>query len=127
MTDLYLPADIREQTPLVHFKTTGDLKIEGTSYPENPMKFYGQVIDWVKEMKNLDTDNITLSVRLDYFNTSTSKLVLFIFKTIESMYLKDKKDVKITWFYNSGDEDMLESGDDYASLLDCPFELKEVK
>lgn len=127
MTDLYLPADIREQTPLVHFKTTGDLKIEGISYPENPMKFYGQVIDWVKELKNQNTDKITLSVRLDYFNTSTSKLVLFIFKTIESMYLKDKKDVKITWFYNSGDEDMLESGDDYASLLDCPFELNEIK
>ncbi len=127
MTDLYLPANIREQTPLVHFKTTGDLKIEGTSYPENPMKFYGQVIDWVKELKNQNTDKITLSVRLDYFNTSSSKLVLFIFKTIESMYIKDKKDVKITWFYNSGDEDMLESGDDYASLLDCPFELNEIK
>jgi hypothetical protein len=126
MKDLYLPSDLREQTPLVHFKATGELKIEGKSYPENPMKFYGPVIDWIKELKNLAPEKITLSVRLDYFNTSTSKLVLYIFKTIENIYLKDQKEVRIIWFYNKGDEDMIESGEDYASLLDCPYEMIEV-
>lgn len=126
MTDLYLPADTREQTPLVHFKTNGELKIEGKSYPENPMKFYGQVMDWIKNLKTSDLTQIELSVRLDYFNTSTSKIVLSIFKNLETLYLNDKKDVKIIWLYNSQDEDMTESGKDYGSLLDVPYEMREV-
>jgi hypothetical protein len=85
MTDLHLSADSVNQTPLVHFKTTGELRIRGKSYPEDPMKFYGQVIDWVKELKNQDIPKIELTVCLDYFNTSTSKLMLYIFRQLESI------------------------------------------
>lgn len=125
MNDLYLVADSREQTPLVHFKTTGELKIEGTSYPENPMKFYQQVIDWIKALKTENISKIELSVRLDYFNTSTSKLVLYIFKQLENIYLTQKNDIRVIWFYNTNDEDMIESGKDYSSLIEIPFELRE--
>lgn len=126
MKDLYLPADTKEQTPLVHFKTTGELKIEGKSYPENPMKFYTQVLEWIKELKTQNVSKIELTVRLDYFNTSTSKIILSIFKNLETIYIIDKKDVKIIWLYNPQDEDMTESGKDYGSLLDLPFEMKEI-
>jgi len=126
MSDLYLSADSREQTPLVHFKTNGELKIEGMSYPENPMKFYGQVIDWIKGLKAENLPKIEMTVRLDYFNTSTSKLVLYIFKLLENIYITSKNDVRIIWYYNNNDEDMIESGKDYSSLIDIPFELKEL-
>lgn len=126
MKDLYLPADTKEQTPLVHFKTTGELKIEGKSYPENPMKFYSQILEWIKEVKTQNVSKIDLTVCLDYFNTSTSKIILSIFKSLETLYITDKKDVKIIWLYNPQDEDMTESGKDYGSLLDLPFEMKEI-
>lgn len=126
MTDLYLPSDTKEQTPLVHFKTSGELKIEGKSYPENPMKFYSQVLGWIKELKSQNVLKIELTVCLDYFNTSTGKIILSIFKNLESIYLNDKKDVKIIWLYNPQDEDMIESGKDYGSLMDVPFEMKEI-
>lgn len=126
MTDLYLPANKTEQTPLVHFQANGMLKIEGTSYPEDPMKFYTRVIDWIKELKNQNLARIELSVQLDYFNTSTSKLVLYIFKILENIYLLEKNDIKIIWHYQKNDEDMVESGNDYASLLDVPFEMREI-
>ena len=126
MTDLHLSADKNEQTPFVHFKTTGELKIEGISYPEDPMKFYSQVIDWLKELKTQNLPTIEMSVCLDYFNTSTSKLVLYIFKLLENIYLINKSDVRIIWHYNKNDEDMLESGKDYSSLLEIPFELREI-
>lgn len=126
MTDLHLSADKNNQTPLVHFKTSGELKIKGSSYPEDPMKFYGQVIDWVKELKKLNLPKIELTVCLDYFNTSTSKLMLYIFRQLESIYLNDKKDVRVIWYYHSYDEDMIESGKDYSSLLEMPFQLMEI-
>jgi hypothetical protein len=42
------------------------------------------------------------------------------------MYLNDKKDVRIIWLYNSQDEDMIESGKDYGSLMDVPYEMREI-
>lgn len=127
MKELYLSENKTEQTPFVHFKTNGELKIEGMSYPEDPMKFYRQIIEWIKELKKEGLPKIELSVRLDYFNTSTGKIVLSIFKSIENIYLTDKNDVKIIWYYHGNDEDMIESGKDYKSLLDVPFEMVETK
>ncbi len=126
MNNLLISIASDDQTPLVDFKITGELKIEGKSYPEDPMKFFGPILDWLKELKKSPPPKILLTVQLDYFNTSTSKLVLVIFKLLESIHLYGKSEVKIIWFYHNHDEDMTESGKDYKSLVDVPFELVEL-
>jgi hypothetical protein len=120
--DIYIPANPDKLTPLVNFKTNGDLHLEGKSYPENPVIFYEPLIDWIKEFKKHSPEKITLHIRLEYFNTSTSKLVLFMLKILEDVHLYKKSDVKINWLYNKQDEDMFESGKDYESIIDLPFE-----
>jgi hypothetical protein len=120
--DIYIPANPDKLTPLVNFKTTGDLRLEGKSYPENPVVFYEPLIDWIKEFKKHSPEKITLHIRLEYFNTSTSKLVLFMLKILEDIHLCRKSDVKINWLFNKQDEDMFESGKDYESIIDLPFE-----
>lgn len=123
--DIFIPVDIEEMTPLVDFKINGEMKIEGRSYPEDPVKFYEPLIDWVKDFKKECPPNIHLTLRLEYFNTSTSKLVLYIFKTLEELYIRKKSDVKITWLYLKHDEDMYESGKDYQSIIELPFTFVE--
>lgn len=123
--NIYIPADNEEMTPLIDFKTTGELRIEGKSYPEDPIKFYEPLINWVKEFKKDCPSVIHMTMRLEYFNTSTSKLVLFILKTLEDLYIKKKADVKITWLHLKRDEDMYESGKDYQSIIDIPFTFVE--
>jgi hypothetical protein len=120
--DIYIPLNFEEMTPMVDFKTTGELRIEGKSYPENPVNFYEPLIDWLKEFKIQCPHKITMNIRLEYFNTSTSKLVLYMFKILEDIYLSQKSDVIIYWLYNKQDEDMYESGLDYQSIIDLPFE-----
>jgi hypothetical protein len=43
-----------------------------------------------------------------------------LLKKIESVKLKNKKYI-INWYYEEGDEDILEKGENISSVLDMPF------
>jgi hypothetical protein len=60
---------------------------------------------------------------MNYFNTASSKLLLDILIALETMY-ENGKDIVVHWFYDEDDEDMLEAGEEYADIVDVPFEIK---
>lgn len=123
--DIYIPEHPLNQTPLVDFKTSGELRILGKSFPEDPVAFYEPLIEWIQKLKHNCPQNIHMSVKLDYFNTSSSKLLLLLFKRLEDIFLTEKSEIKITWLYNPNDEDQFDSGIDYQSIIEVPFELVE--
>ncbi len=125
MTDLYILDNPVEQTPLVDFRLSGQLSISGKSFPENPLPFYEPIIKWIKDIKEQCPKELILTVKLEYFNTSTSKLILYIFKLLEGIHLQGISEIKIIWLCNKHDEEMVESGMDYQSIVDVPFELIE--
>ena len=65
-----------------------------------------------------------MKVCLEYFNTSSSKCLLDIFRRLETINLSGKTKVIVSWFYETDDEDMMEAGEDYQALVKIPFELK---
>jgi hypothetical protein len=64
-------------------------------------------------------------VQLEYFNTSSSKCILDVFKKLEAIN-KGENDVLINWYYEEDDEDMLEAGEDYESIIRVPFKMIEI-
>ncbi len=100
----------------------GKLEFSGRSIPENSIEFYKPVVDWVdKYLENLP-ERTTIAVKLEYFNTSSSKSLFEIFKKFERIF-KSGNQVLVRWFYEQEDEDMQESGEDFRDLLKIPFEL----
>ena len=65
-------------------------------------------------------------MQLEYFNTSSSKCILDVFKKLENLHNKSVAEVVINWYYEEDDEDMLEAGEDYQSILKLPFKMVEV-
>jgi hypothetical protein len=65
-------------------------------------------------------------VQLEYFNTSSSKCILDVFKKLESIHKSGDKEVIINWYYEEDDEDMLEAGEDYESIIRVPFKMIEI-
>ena len=63
-------------------------------------------------------------MQLEYFNTSSSKCILDVFKKLESLA---GTEVSVKWYYEEDDEDMLEAGEDYEAIIDLPFEMIEVE
>jgi hypothetical protein len=48
-----------------------------------------------------------------------------VFKKLETIH-KAKNDVEVNWFYEEDDEDMLEAGEDYESIIRVPFKMIEI-
>jgi hypothetical protein len=114
------------KTPSVKLSPeSGVIEIKGRSIPENSIEFYRPIIEWLDEYAKNPNKNTTVNVQLEYFNTSSSKCILDIFKKLESLK-KARNEVVINWYYEEDDEDMLESGEDYESIIRVPFKMIEI-
>jgi len=115
-----------QKTPKVKFDAAeGVFEIRGRSIPENSVEFYKPIIDWLENYKKSPLKKTVINVRLEYFNTSSSKCILDLFKKLEAIY-KAKNEVSINWYYEEDDEDMLEAGEDYESIIRVPFKMIEI-
>jgi len=119
------------KTPTVKFDAeTGVIEIKGRSIPENSIEFYKPLVDWLEEYAQHTAKLTEVNIELEYFNTSSSKCILDVFKKLEAVY-KNRKDglgdVIINWYYEEDDEDMLEAGEDYQSILKIPFKMIEIE
>jgi len=108
------------KTPLVSFSTNGELTIEGRSLPEDSIVFYNPCLQWLDELSKSLPREIKFKVKLEYFNTASSKMLISIFKKLEN--IKDRNvDITIIWHYDEDDEDTKEAGEDFDSLVRLPF------
>ncbi len=122
------PINIEEtvKTPLIRYlPELNKIEIHGKSIPEDPREFFNPILKWFEEFSAAPPENTTVEVKLEYFNTSSSKTFLQIFKKLENIVRK-KKNVKINWYYEVDDYDMKECGEDYRSMLKVPFKMIEV-
>ncbi len=99
--------------------------LEGNSYPENSLKFYGPVLEWLKRFIERHTPSpepLVFEVRLEYFNTSTAKVLLDLFRNFEVLQEKGQP-VQIRWIFLEEDTEMEDAGLDYQAAVKVPFEL----
>lgn len=115
------------KTPTVSFDAAqGKVEIKGRSIPENSIEFYKPLVDWLEEYLSTPAELTEVNIQLEYFNTSSSKCILDVFKKLEAIY-KSGNEVVINWYYEEDDEDMLEAGEDYQSIIRIPFKMIEIE
>lgn len=117
-------AEPTEDSPRVHLDAeSGALLISGTSIPENSEEFYGPILDWLSEYVESGPEKVEVNIKLDYFNTSSSKYILEILRTLEKLATDNR--IIIKWHYLVDDDDMKEAGEDYQIMVKIPFEMVE--
>ena len=122
MNNLIIEESVK--TPAVSFAAeSGVLELKGKSIPENSLEFYKPVFEWIDNYGQDPSPKTELKVKLEYFNTSSSKCLLDVFRRLETINLSGKSSVKVSWYYDGDDEDMMEAGEDYGALVKVPFEL----
>lgn len=115
------------KTPTVNFNSeSGVLEIKGRSIPENSIEFYKPLIDWIEEYATQMQPQTNVNIQLEYFNTSSSKCILDVFKKLETIK-SNGGEIVINWHYEEDDEDMLEAGEDYQAIINIPFKMIEVE
>lgn len=115
------------KTPNLDFNaTTGVFEISGRSIPENSVEFYKPVLEWLDAYAKAPQAKTIANIKLEYFNTSSSKCILDVLKKFE-VIAKTGADIVVRWHYESDDEDMQEAGEDYKDIIQVPFELVEIE
>lgn len=111
-----------EDTPKVIMDKDNEImEISGRSLPEDVASFYDPILNWLDEYADSPNDKTVFNFKLVYFNTASSKLLLDILMKLEEIHEADN-DVLIRWHYPEDDEDMEEAGEEYADIVDVPFE-----
>ena len=128
---MFKEAYIAEQfskTPLVNFDSkSGIFELKGKSFPENPLKFYEPMFDWLDAYIQNPAPKTILNVQLDYFDTGSCRCLFELFKKLEKISKSLKEEAIINWFYIIHDEDIRDSGEDFKSLIEIPFNILLLK
>ena len=120
MEDLIIPGT--SKTPDVAFLVLDKkLTLTGRSIPENSIQFYEPLLNWANDFCSSKPSNIEVHVKLEYFNTSSSKCLMDLLKRIENC----ECEAEVYWYFEEEDEDMQEAGEDHAAIIQLPFKLVE--
>lgn len=120
MTELKI--DKTDSTPQIYLdKNSGKFEMKGKSFPEESRSFYAPVMEWLENYAQDPKEETLFKFKMEYFNSSSSLIILEILNILDSIYKTGKK-VTISWNYLEIDEDMLDAGEEYAELVSLPFE-----
>ncbi len=115
------------KSPAIDFNAeTGILKISGRSIPDDTFKVYNPIIEWLNQYSVQPNKTTTLDIRFEYINTSSSKFIFEILKKLEKLS-NAGNDVTINWYYEEDDEDMMETGEDFQSIINIPIHILEIE
>lgn len=114
MQDLYIPGE--RDKPEVDFKfSRHQLALRGESFPENALVFYGPIVAaltaYLAETRDQD---IQVDVALRYFNSSSTKILLNIFRLLDQA-ADNRNTVHVHWHHDPEDDMILEFGNDIAN------------
>lgn len=101
------------QTPHLHFRPSGYLRMKGRIVCIDARQFFEKPIDFCKK---LNVTKVAMDVHLDYINTVSSKYFVVMLNALEDNL--QVEEVQVNWFYESDDLDMLDTGKDYLGFFE---------
>ena len=95
--------------------------VKGRSVVTEVDSFYAPLINWLEEAQGKINKRVDFVFDLEYFNIFSSKRILFILYRLADMR-KEGVDVNVIWHFSMDDDDMKEVGEDFACMVNLPFE-----
>jgi len=119
MKNLHIKGDYKNPTIRFTFDK-GLLEILGRSWPEHSSNTYIPAFEWIDEYAKNPQPITLVKVQLEYFNTSSSKMLLELFKRLEKINNKGTS-INVEWYYEIDDLDLKEEGENFAEMVNLPI------
>jgi hypothetical protein len=104
------------EVPSVSFNAeTGVCELKGESYLEKTAEFYDRLLQWLDDYIEEVNQAIEFNFKLTYFNTSSSKRILYILLKLKE-YEENGGEVTVNWYYDEDDTDMEEEVEDFKII-----------
>ena len=101
--------------------------MEGECRPENVLTYFTPILNWLNKFKtwaNNQNEPITKALefdfKLEYYNSSSAKFLFNIFEKLKFLQAQGFN-VKMNWYYDELDEDLLENGKEFEKILGLEF------
>jgi len=114
-----------KHTPFVQFDLINEkFEIIGQSRPEDADDYYNQIMKWVNKQKSTikEMNNPILHVDLEYYNSSSLKNLVKLFKCIIEVA---PSTLKINWTFDSEDEGAKDEAIEISEIIKKEFTLIE--
>lgn len=115
-----------KNTPEIILSPQGIIRIKGRSIHENVTDFFEPIEDWISEYITVPAEITSVDMNLEYFNSASAKVFIHILQKVTYVTLKHKKFV-FNWYYEDGDDDILERGEYFAAVLDVKINFIKLK
>lgn len=100
---------------------SNNFSIRGKSVVNEVDEFYAPLISWLENAVGKIENRVDFVFDLEYFNIFSSKRILFILYKLSDLK-KSGADINIIWHFSMEDDDMKEVGEDFACMVNLPFE-----
>ncbi|HBH84880.1 MAG: hypothetical protein A2X05_16130 [Bacteroidetes bacterium GWE2_41_25] len=114
------------KTPNIECDTlTGDLILQGRSFPENAAEVYEPLVEWVDEYVKMPRDVTNFYLRLEYFNSSS---LLWIIKIIKGLSRIEKEGSNLFFHLYFDDDDFdIKDADELKDVIRSIIDIEELK
>ncbi len=99
------------------------LFLEGRSYPEEGMDFFDPIVLRFRSMQDSDNPIRTVHIRLEYYNSSTTKALADLFTALERAAKRGHEAVVI-WEYEEDDDGIEQDIDMFRDTYQLKFEAR---
>lgn len=115
--------EAKKDTPRIYFsKSEKTFEMSGKSLPEDVIDFYTPVLDWIKQYIKDPLDETMIVLKLEYINSTSSKIVSEMLELFESI-LENGKIVRVKWYYPDEDDDIKITGEELKETMGFNIEL----
>lgn len=113
------------QSPAIELKE-GILTFRGRAIIENPETFFEPVFEWIKEYMKEPADTTLVDIRFEYIDMAATQSLFKILTKLAQLN-RNGHELKVSWYYEYGDIEMVELGEVIQGRLDIQFDFKETR
>jgi hypothetical protein len=111
--------------PEIILNPDGIITIRGHLMNGNVNELSNEIEDWIDKYISSPAKITYIDFYLEYFNKANSKVIISMLKKIESLKSSNKI-FKVNWYFEEGDEEILEKGEYLSSELNISFNFIEI-
>lgn len=93
------------------------MRFEGESFHENVIEFYREIGNWLDSFLETGFGNFTFDCELQYFNSSTAKLLLNLLTEMDEHSVNGNK-VVVNWIATPDNDIIIECGEDFGEEME---------
>ena len=102
---------------------TGKFVFEGRSLPEDAKDFFKPIVRWLEQYAHSPAPQTECSFKMEYFNSSSRKCLVDVLSVLNSIH-KEGHAVTIIWYFEEGDDELKEMGEEYQKEYDLDFQVR---